>query len=82
MNVLNLYEKHLMILAFHMQQFTIGILNLIGEEITSKMNLVLLDQEVHSLQKTLQSRPSADQCGSAYDIPTDTRHLADWIGSN
>ena len=36
------------------QQFTIGMLNSIEEEITLKMNLVLLDQGVQSLQKTLK----------------------------
>ncbi len=51
-NALNLYKEHLATLAFHMQQFTIGMLNLIGAEITLKMNLVLVDQEVRSLQKT------------------------------
>ena len=38
-NVLNLYKKHFVTVAFHVQQFTIGMLNLIGEEITLKMNL-------------------------------------------
>ena len=48
-NVLNLYKKHLVTLVFHVQQFTIGMLNSIEEEITLKMNFVLVDQEVQSL---------------------------------
>ncbi len=53
-NVLNLYKKHLVTLVFHVQQFTIGMLNSIGAEITLKMNPVSADQEVQSLQKTLK----------------------------
>ena len=53
-NVLNLDKKHLVILEVYLQQFTIGMLNSIEEEITLKKNLVLVDQEVHSLQKTLK----------------------------
>ena len=54
-NVLNLYKKkHLVTLEFHVQQFTIGMMNLIGQEITLKMNLVLLDQQVQSLQKNIE----------------------------
>ena len=53
-NVFNLYKKHLATVAFHVQQFTIGMMNLIRQKITLKMNLVLLDQQVQSLQKTLK----------------------------
>ena len=52
-NALNLYEKHLITLAFRLQQFTIGMLHLIGEEINLKTKFVLIGQEVQSLEKTL-----------------------------
>ncbi len=53
-NALNLYKKYSVTLVFHVQQFTIGMLNLIRAEITLKMNLVPVDQEVWSLQKALK----------------------------